>query len=414
MNKDTLGHYGWIVVVVIIIAILLGCSAAFATGVKVNFINMTNRLTNEMDEGFDAIGETEGGNVNLALTITAPESEDPATPTQVDSSTFVAYGTATATAGIQSLTVNNIPVTVEADRSWNAPLTLAQDAVTTVTVVLTDNNGDSITETRYIQYAVKPTPYALVLDYGTSTFAIDPGFEGNALLVFTTSNEPIAKGDVYTTDDFGDLAVLDVYTGFENETYGISDVGTITTPWFQYCNRVVGVIAEKEIMPTSMAYWFFNFTSCLYFDLAKINTSAVKDMSFAFIEAGSQTDAVTFIGLENWDTSSVTSMTAMFAYAGCYSETFSIDISGWDTSSVTSMQRMFYSTGCDATTWSIGNISGWNTSSLENVKEMFCDAGVNADYSLDLSGWNVTSVTEYDSFNANVSTKVIAPAKFSN
>ena len=66
MDKETLSHYGWIVVVVIIIAILLGCSASFAAAIKNNFIGITNRFTNEAVEAFDAIEDN-----------TTPENDTP-------------------------------------------------------------------------------------------------------------------------------------------------------------------------------------------------------------------------------------------------------------------------------------------------------------------------------------------------
>ena len=53
MDKSTFSNYGWIVIVTIIIAILLGCSANFATAVKNNFIGVVNRLSSEADEAFE-------------------------------------------------------------------------------------------------------------------------------------------------------------------------------------------------------------------------------------------------------------------------------------------------------------------------------------------------------------------------
>ena len=61
MDKETLSHYGWIVVVVVIIAILIGLSTPFAVSLKDNFIGVVNRLTNEAGEAMNIIDEVQGG-----------------------------------------------------------------------------------------------------------------------------------------------------------------------------------------------------------------------------------------------------------------------------------------------------------------------------------------------------------------
>ena len=404
MDKNTFNHYGWIVIVVIIIAILLGCSAAFATGLKVNFIGVTNKLTQEMDEAFDAVDKTEG-NVTLALTITAPESKDPDDPTQVETSSFTACGTAIASAGIKSLTVNGVPVTVAVDGTWNTPLTLTKGEVTPVTVVLTDNNDDVITETRYVQYI---TAYALILESPLSTYLneiTDP-----VVLVFVTSADEITAGDTYVSDFYGELEVLNVYTGFLNETYTFNEETLQSnTPWSGYAMQIVAALVEDKISPTCTSNWFAMLQVCTGIDVTKLDVSAVKDMSYTFFCAGLAMNFMEIYGLEEWDTSSATNMYRMFAGVGGSASDFAIDISGWDTSSVVNMGSMFEGTARQATSWSVGDISKWNTSSVEEMESMFRLAGNNASYSLDLSKWSVTKVTSYASFNEGVESKVVTP-----
>ena len=65
-----------------------------------------------------------------------------------------------------------------------------------------------------------------------------------------------------------------------------------------------------------------------------------------------------------------------------------LDLSGWNTSSVTSMKSMFYN--CSSLT-SL-DLSGFNTNSVTSMNGMFF--GCNSLTSLDLSGFNTSSVTD--------------------
>ena len=92
----------------------------------------------------------------------------------------------------------------------------------------------------------------------------------------------------------------------------------------------------------------------------------------------------TFTGIENLNTSSVTSMLSMFE--GC-SRLSNIDLSGFDTENVTNMGAMFYS--CNRLT-SI-DVSGFNTDNVTSMYAMF--TGCRALTSLDVSSLNTANVT---------------------
>lgn len=99
----------------------------------------------------------------------------------------------------------------------------------------------------------------------------------------------------------------------------------------------------------------------------------------------------------------------MFGYAGRDAKCFKIDLSTWDISNVNSLKEMFHGTGTDASEFSLGDLSGWNTGNVTDVEAMFMDAGKNADWSLDLSGWDVSKVTNRISFASGVTEKIIFP-----
>ena len=71
--------------------------------------------------------------------------------------------------------------------------------------------------------------------------------------------------------------------------------------------------------------------------LGDIDTSAITDMSELFYESWRKD----FSGIENWDVSSVTNMSYMFAYC----TNFNQPLNSWNVSSVTSMSEMF--AGCE-------------------------------------------------------------------
>ena len=83
-----------------------------------------------------------------------------------------------------------------------------------------------------------------------------------------------------------------------------------------------------------------------------------------------------------WDVSSVTDMSLMFAEA----RSFKADISKWDVSSVVNMNSMFHS----AASFN-GDISKWDVSSVTDMRSMFGEA---KSFNVDLSKWDVSSVTD--------------------
>ena len=79
---------------------------------------------------------------------------------------------------------------------------------------------------------------------------------------------------------------------------------------------------------------FYNDSSLLSLDLSNLDFSNVKDMGFLFAYS-----SIEYINLQNWKTSSLKNMYAMFAF--CYNLR-TIDLSSFNTSKVENMSALFY------------------------------------------------------------------------
>ena len=147
-------------------------------------------------------------------------------------------------------------------------------------------------------------------------------------------------------------------------------------------------------------------------NLGLVCTSGITSLKDMFRKKGPSANTLAS-GIGNWDTSSVTNMSRMFANSN-----FNQDISNWDVSSVTNLDRTFngaQSFNQDLSSWNtssvkimkqtfikarsfVSNISTWNTSSVTDMRETFREADV---FNTDLSGWSVDNVTQCGGFILN-------------
>lgn len=209
-------------------------------------------------------------------------------------------------------------------------------------------------------------------------------------LTFVKTVDEIKAGQTYDGK-----AVTTVYTGFEEAEYTSSE----EVPWCAdttYGN-VKSVVVKDKIKPISTAYWFYGFTSCDSFDVAKLDTSNVTNMECMYHKAGYAVEgAFTITGMENWDTSQVTNMFSMFEYSAIYATSYNIgNVGKWNVSKVNDMCRTFSAAGMRATNLYIGDLSNWNTGNVETMVYMFSDLGwkspsVNIG---NIGKWNVSKVT---------------------
>ena len=147
-------------------------------------------------------------------------------------------------------------------------------------------------------------------------------------------------------------------------------------------------------------------------NLGLVCTSGITSLKDMFRKKGPSANTLAS-GIGNWDTSSVTNMSRMFANSN-----FNQDISNWDVSSVTNLDRTFngaQSFNQDLSSWNtssvkimkqtfikarsfVSNISTWNTSSVTDMRETFREADA---FNTDLSGWSVDNVTQCGGFILN-------------
>ena len=224
-------------------------------------------------------------------------------------------------------------------------------------------------------------------------------------LRFIRTSESVTPGSTYKG-----MTITDVFTGFDTETYYNYEA----VPWWDghwYNERVIKkAIVEDVIQPVNIAYWFYYFKEIEYFDIRKLDTSKVTNMSNTFFMfALLSPENITLLGIDTLNTSNVTNMQETFHLAARSAKRFVIDLSKWDVSKVTNMYRMFSEAGKEAPIFGLGDLSGWNTSNVTTMYEMFCCTGKNANWYLDCSGWNVSKVTSHPYFNSDVGDKVIPP-----
>ena len=152
----------------------------------------------------------------------------------------------------------------------------------------------------------------------------------------------------------GELVVKKINSAFEDKDIPFLDIRDVTdlTAFFKHLSKNV-----------NLKYW---------------DTSRIKIMKELFIHSGD----VNVTGLENWNISSVTDMSAMF---GDF-RTFNSDISRWDTTNVTNMQSMF----SDARNFNC-DISKWNTGKVKNMNRMF---GTATSFNQPIGDWNTSNVTD--------------------
>ena len=143
-------------------------------------------------------------------------------------------------------------------------------------------------------------------------------------------------------------------------------------PWYNESRKIENVIFANEIVPSNLVVWFAGCNALKSIEgIENLNTSKVTSMSGMFNLcsslkrvniSGSNTD---IIDLSTLNTENVEDMSHMFA--GCKALTNIIFGDDFNTSKVTKMNNMFQ--GCIALTTL--DLSGFNTQRLTDMANMF-------------------------------------------
>ena len=155
---------------------------------------------------------------------------------------------------------------------------------------------------------------------------------------------------------------------------------------FSGCSSLISLELENfnTSSVTTMTSMFNECNSLMSLDLGSFDTSSVTSMGHMFQDCSS----LKSLQLGNFDTSNVTYMRQMFN--GC-SSLMSLELDNFDTSSVTDMGIMFY--GCsNLTSLELGN---FDTSSVTDMGSMF--SGCRGLTSLELGNFDTSSVTDMGS-----------------
>src|SRR5690554_1772297 len=176
----------------------------------------------------------------------------------------------------------------------------------------------------------------------------------------------------------GDVTISGLQNG---ATYEIAISGDFPRIYFNNSgdkDKIIAVTQWGDIEWSSMNRAFAGATNLDILANDTPDLSNVMDMYYMFRGAESLTGTQ---GNWNWDTESVTNMSAVFLGA----LNFNGDITGWNTTNATNMASMF----ADAVNFN-QNIGNWNTGNVKSMKTMFRNA---QSFSQELGDWDLNSLT---------------------
>ena len=159
------------------------------------------------------------------------------------------------------------------------------------------------------------------------------------------------------------------------------------------CLETVNVSNWK--LPTdSLTNFFYGCPARKIVGLETWNTSTITDMNFMFMQCSNLTE----FDVSHFNTSNVTTMNRMFYGCGNtvnYDGMRELDLSSWDVSKVKDMSCMFE--GCS--NLRTINTTGWNVSNVEYIESMFCNCKNLQTF--DMSNWNIQQILSSDSMFEN-------------
>lgn len=240
-------------------------------------------------------------------------------------------------------------------------------------------------------------------------------------VIVVTSIPDLSGITAYDVSDASDGSVMawvegdTLYIGANGKVVANPDSSYLFANFTDVAEWTVADLDTSQV--TNMSHLFFKSSTSRYFVVNGLdgwNTSNVTNMDYAF--AATDDSSYTSVrivdlgDLSTWETGNVTSMAHMFHQLGYASENVTLgDLSGWDVSGVKDMSYMFYGVGRSARALDLGDLSQWQTGSAENMEYMFFGTGERCSFTLDLSGWDVSSVTNNTNFVNSRATYIVSP-----
>jgi surface protein len=213
------------------------------------------------------------------------------------------------------------------------------------------NDLNNIFDTNSNYRNSKPNPVAILYSDGSLVFQDSDVVDSN-------------HGDVVAS-----------YYGWHIDSYG-----TTSYPWRDYYGRILNVDFNTIVSPSYTKNWFNSCRNITSINTNNFDTSNITNMCAMFGSCNS----LTSLDLSSFNTSKVTDMSLMFAF--CTALTY-LNLSSFDTSNVTDMHQMFDT--CKITSL---DLSSFDTSNVTDMRWMF-DYCTNL-ISLDLSSFDMTNVTK--------------------
>ena len=194
------------------------------------------------------------------------------------------------------------------------------------------------------------------------------------------------------------------------------------TGWFAWFNKATVLNLEK-INTSECTSLRCTFYKCGYdpivsafriTGLSSWDTSKVTNMVGTFGASGHSAYLYTIEGLDNWDVSSVTDFEAFFASAGYNSTNWEMDLTGWNLKSAVSTSQMFAHAGrfCKSKIV-VKGLDTWDVSNVKNMNRMFYMFGekVPNRFTIDVSTWTPNAVTDKGSIIAGAGGTFVLPSK---
>ncbi|MDI6552972.1 BspA family leucine-rich repeat surface protein [Leuconostoc falkenbergense] len=182
-------------------------------------------------------------------------------------------------------------------------------------------------------------------------------------------------------------------TNLDLSSWNVDNVTTFAN-MFQYVNKITNLNlsnwgANRSADNVDMQYMLHSTGKLSTLTLNNFKTDNVTNMSYMFYSSG-----VKSLDLTTWNVDNVTTFTRMFSYTASLTE---LNLSNWGTNRSAidvDMSNMFFST----TKLKTLKLDDFKTTNVINMSSTFYNTGLT---SLNLNGWDVTAVTNFNSMFRN-------------